>query len=207
MQMYKVFHLSKEIIFTQDFNSLNISDDDLLIEVTKMEELYADYQQFIDDFNYKRLIFICGDRYEICFNLFYSHFKIIEAAGGLVKNEDQSLLMIFRNGLWDLPKGKIEKGELPKEAAIREVCEETGIHSLNIISDLKPTYHIYQLRKKSVLKKTHWFEMKAENEKVLIPQQKEGITQAEWMNKVEVEKAMLNTYDSLKELMELYLKN
>ena len=205
--MYKVFHLSKEIIFTSSIDNLNRSDNDLIIDPVEMTQLHTNYQYFIADLISKRLIFVCGDKCEFCFNQFSSHFKSIEAAGGLVKNEDQELLMIFRNGMWDLPKGKMEKGESPIEAAEREVIEETGIGAIKIGAKLKSTYHIYALRLNQVLKKTHWYEMKTENEMMLIPQQNEGITKAEWMNKEDVEIAIKNTYDSLKEMMVLYLEN
>src|SRR6476661_1663707 len=42
---------------------------------------------------------------------FFKHFTFIEAAGGIVQNDRKDLLFIFRRGKWDLPKGKMEKGE------------------------------------------------------------------------------------------------
>ena len=55
---------------------------------------------------------------------FCSKHTLIEAAGGLVYNIENQLLMIFRNNKWDLPKGKLEVGENIQECAIREVEEE-----------------------------------------------------------------------------------
>ncbi|MEI7778472.1 MAG: NUDIX hydrolase [Actinomycetes bacterium] len=60
------------------------------------------------------------------------------SAGGLVvlgSGEQAQAALIARHNrsgklLWSLPKGHIEGGETPDEAAIREVREETGIHSL-----------------------------------------------------------------------------
>ncbi len=43
----------------------------------------------------------------------------VEAAGGLVLNEKGEVLMIFRRGSWDLPKGKIDPNESVETAAIR----------------------------------------------------------------------------------------
>src|SRR6185295_2085187 len=72
---------------------------------------------------------------------FCKQFTIIEAAGGLVLNTKKELLMIFRLNRWDLPKGKIEKNEEPSAAALREVCEETGVCDCEIIGELNSTYH------------------------------------------------------------------
>ncbi len=205
--MYKVFFLSKEIIFKQQADLVNSTEKDVIINLADINMIEIAYKDFIKDPQTERLIFVCSKQVENCFKHFSAHFKSVEAAGGLVKNENHELLMIYRNGMWDLPKGKIEKGESPSEAALREVCEETGIGYLEIGMKLKSTFHIYPLKEKMVLKRTHWYEMKSRDKKLLIPQLNEGITRAEWMKKEEVEEVMKNTYDSLKELMEFYLKN
>ena len=74
---------------------------------------------------------------------FYKKFTIIQAAGGLVLNEKNKLLMIFRRGKWDLPKGKLDKGETLEDCAVREVEEETGLQSIKLISPLIITYQTY----------------------------------------------------------------
>ena len=63
---------------------------------------------------------------------FCANYMLIEAAGGLVYNAKDQLLMIFRNGKWDLPKGKLEVGENIEQCAMREVEEECGISGLTI---------------------------------------------------------------------------
>ena len=90
---------------------------------------------------------------------FCSKFIMIEAAGGLVFNKDGHILMIFRNGKWDLPKGKLEIGESVEECAKREVEEECGIYGLDIIEKLLDTYHTYKLKGNKILKKTYWYKM------------------------------------------------
>src|SRR5665213_2260554 len=82
---------------------------------------------------------------------------LIEAAGGLVKNENEEYLFIYRQDKWDLPKGKVEKDERVKEAAVREVEEECGIKVSNLDEKICKTYHVYVSRGEVVLKKTHWF--------------------------------------------------
>jgi 8-oxo-dGTP pyrophosphatase MutT (NUDIX family) len=136
------------------------------------------------------------------FEVFRSFFKTIEAAGGLVKNKQQEYLFIFRNGKWDLPKGKIEKGESIENGAIREVEEECGISPLQIKRTLAPTYHIYSLEEKNILKPTYWFEMLYKGHQVLTPQTEEGITKAEWVSKNNFDKIKQNTFPSILKVLE-----
>ena len=128
-------------------------------------------------------------------------YKVIEAAGGLVKNKKGEYLFIFRNGKWDLPKGKIEKGEGIKSAGIREVEEECGITKLKIVKELESTYHIYHQDEKAILKRTYWFEMLCEDESKLVPQTEEGITDVKWLSKKDLQQVNDNTYDSIKGVM------
>ncbi len=107
--------------------------------------------------------------------------KVIKASGGLVYTKKGKVLAIYRQGYWDLPKGKIDKGEKKRAAGLREVMEETGIQSLEIDSKLLTTYHLYKdSRYGRVLKKTYWYKMKGEEE-TLIPQAEEDIEKALWM--------------------------
>lgn len=131
---------------------------------------------------------------------FKHSYTLIEAAGGLVFNPDKLLLMIFRNNKWDLPKGKIEDGELPDIAAVREVSEECGLHQLELKKQLSTTYHTYLLKKERILKRTYWFKMTTAQTE-LTPQAEEGITEARWMNRNEVKKASMNTYAGIAELL------
>ena len=110
--------------------------------------------------------------------------------------------MIFRNGKWDLPKGKLETGENIEECAIREVQEECGIDNLQIISKLKDTYHTYELNVKDVLKRTCWFRMITNFQGDLSPQIKEGITKVEWVKQDEIAERLKNSYANLVELFQ-----
>lgn len=111
---------------------------------------------------------------------FQEHFKLIEAAGGLVYNQEEKALVIFRRDYWDLPKGKIDKGETPTEAALREVREETGLQHLELGQELPITYHTYREKKKRILKRTYWYRMRTSDVK-LVPQAEEDIERAEWV--------------------------
>ncbi len=109
---------------------------------------------------------------------FQSLFTPISAAGGAVFNDGKTLL-IFRREHWDLPKGKIDEGETPDQAALREVEEETGLQQLELGPHLLDTWHTYRMDKKRILKTTHWFLMKT-NQTELTPQHEEDIEQALW---------------------------
>jgi ADP-ribose pyrophosphatase YjhB (NUDIX family) len=132
---------------------------------------------------------------------FCKQYRIIEAAGGLVFNSEDQILFIFRNGKWDLPKGKIESGETISEAGLREVEEECGIKNIEIISSLSVTFHTYTLRSERILKKSHWFEMRVKGVPLLSPQKEEGITKAVWMDRCEMEKALENSFSSVTDVI------
>jgi len=132
---------------------------------------------------------------------FISLFWYLEAAGGVVKNQEGDRLFIFRFGRWDLPKGKIEKGESPAEAALREVEEETGISGHKLISELPSTFHIYEHKGKKVLKRTYWFAMQYNGNEMLIPQVEEEILAAEWLSSERYNQIFSSTYASLHDLL------
>lgn len=143
---------------------------------------------------------------EILWEYFKTEFVEIPAAGGLVKNRDDSLLFIKRLGVWDLPKGKIEKHESPEMAAIREVEEECGVKGLQIVRQLDSTYHIYRssflkFPNNLVLKETKWFLMSCAEGQTLVPQLEENIEEVRWFSLNELEPVLENTYKSLCEFL------
>lgn len=127
--------------------------------------------------------------------------NLIVAAGGLVKNERGEYLFIFRNEKWDLPKGKIEKGEKVKETAVREVEEECGIKVSKLKEKICKTFHVYIYRGDIVLKKTHWFNMRCSGQNKLKPQVEEGITDAQWFNKSDITTITQNTFSSIMDVL------
>ena len=145
------------------------------------------------------------DEPEKCFLDLCQNFTIIEAAGGVVENPNDNVLMIFRLGKWDLPKGKVDVGEAIQDTAIREVEEECGIGGLKIIKTLPKTYHVYKDSNNSwTLKKTHWYKMRADTWKHLQPQTSENITKAEWVQKEDIHKKLEGAYRSIAELLNMY---
>ena len=132
---------------------------------------------------------------------FCSNYKLIESAGGLVFNQKNEILMIFRNGKWDLPKGRLELGESLESCAIREVEEECGVSELKIIQKLKDTYHMYELNEERILKITFWYKMKCDFDGELIPQFVEGISKVCWVKRDEISEKMKNTYGNIKDIL------
>lgn len=105
------------------------------------------------------------------------------AAGGIVLcNNSDLMLLIRRNGVWDLPKGKCKTGETIPECALREVEEETGLKKLAVTSFLCETYHEYEDSGELIGKTTHWYLLSGEDVagQKLKPQTEEGITKLTW---------------------------
>jgi 8-oxo-dGTP pyrophosphatase MutT (NUDIX family) len=143
------------------------------------------------------------------FRLFKSLFLNVDAAGGAVIS-GKYLLVIFRKGKWDLPKGKIERGEDPEQAALREVSEEAGIYDQKILNPLPSTYHIYpspypETKGKWIFKETWWFKMSYPGDRDSVrPQEQEGITEVRWISGPEFPQILNNTYENLKQIIGLF---
>ncbi len=124
--------------------------------------------------------------------------KVVEAAGGLVYNSKNEILFIRRNKKWDLPKGKIEKGETHHQAAMREVSEETGVNDLEVRKFLMTTYHVFMRNNKFKLKITYWYEMFSDYDGILVPETGEGISKVKWKNFEKSQKALQDSYENIK---------
>ena len=133
--------------------------------------------------------------------LFKSKFYYIEAAGGFIE-KDNEFLFIHRQGIWDLPKGKLEKGETIKNAAIRECEEECGIKQLTITKQLSSSFHLYKYKKGFALKQSYWFYMKSDYSKKLTPQLEEDIDEVKWFSKHEIETIIIkHTYYTIRDVI------
>lgn len=190
--MYKVFVNDCPIILTENnyistkFKKVNFDD----VVVLDIVELIFDNQL-------EGICLICSN-IDYCWKQFKNHFKIQKAAGGKVFNTTNEVLFIYRFNKWDLPKGKINKGEKKQDCAIREVEEECGICNLQIENKLETTYHIFKRNNKSILKITFWYLMKTDFEGQLIPQTEEGIEKVVFKANTEITKALGNTYENIK---------
>lgn len=179
--MYKVFVNEKKLLLSkqsedlektlkyESFTTLEIALD--LLQNTSVKELN-----------------VFGEQIDEMWEEFKKLFRIIEAAGGIVNRPNGDILFIKRLGKWDLPKGKMEKGESREESAVREIEEETNLQNVELLDFINTTYHIYIERNGDrVLKYTHWFEMNFDGEDTSKPQIEEGITEVAWKNTSQIE--------------------
>lgn len=135
------------------------------------------------------------------FIAFKASYTLIQAAGGLVRDELDRLLFIFRREKWDLPKGKLDDGETIEACAQREVEEECGIKVLTVNELAYITYHTYEEKGNQILKETFWFNMRSSNQQPLIPQIEEQIIALEWADQVRQQALLENTYPMIRDMV------
>lgn len=167
--------------------------------VKNCDDLVAKIRHWLDDSTAENLDLGDVDGENLAFAI-KTIFRQAPAAGGVVII-DNKFVAIERNGIPDLPKGHIEKGESPEVAALREVEEETGITDLEIIQELPATWHCYLLNDQWTIKKTSWYLMKTASGMKNIPQTEEGISKVYLVDKKGVNEFEKNTFDSLKTLV------
>jgi 8-oxo-dGTP pyrophosphatase MutT (NUDIX family) len=195
-QKYKVFINDKLVFFQEQPNDLDINEKNVLVNPSNNDDVEQFIEQYVPVFP---SVYIVGKN---IFKTYFSSYKHIEAAGGVVLNSNNEILFIYRLKKWDLPKGKIEKAEGIETAALREVEEECGVDGLSIVKELNPTYHTYLLKDKRVLKKTHWFLMRTSFSGNLVPQMEEDIELVEWMSLDTAKtKVFENTYAAVKDVL------
>ncbi|MFZ4740544.1 MAG: NUDIX hydrolase [Bacteroidales bacterium] len=200
--MYKVFVNNQSIHFVKTINiHLFDSEDIEFYQFQSKKALLAVIADFIDKKLTQRLYIYCPVNLTEVFSFFKAQYIEIKAGGGLVCNLNNEYLFIYRLNKWDLPKGKLDKGETIKECAKREIEEETGIDKLNIIKKLPDTYHIYTEKNKNIIKHCYWFLIKTENNSKPQPQTKENITEAVWLKKEALGELLLNTYPSINDIV------
>lgn len=198
--MYKVFFNDRVVLLTDDFIRNFQVKFGLFYKYRSTEDL----KELIEFYrNLKRIdtLFIFHHDLDELQERFKSCFYMVEAAGGLVCNEEGRYLIMKRRGKWDLPKGKVNSGESIPDAALREVTEECGLSNLEIISPLMSTYHCYWLDDQSILKRTSWFDMKATGKEPLVPQSDEDITEVKWVRKEDLREITRNTYMGILDIM------
>ena len=134
-------------------------------------------------------------------------FLPVEAAGGVVSNPQNEVLMIYRRGKWDLPKGKRDEGEQIPECALREVREETGLpEALHLGDKICTTYHVYAQDDREMLKTTHWYKMDVPQSYPLVPQEEEDILEAKWVNERQQEQYLDHSYHAVREVLDAWRK-
>ncbi len=194
--MYKVFYNDRTVFFTQNEQSFPDIIENKIHYFRNRKYLKLALRNFTNNTEIKNLYVITNNP-KLTFGKFMKLYKLIEAAGGLVLTNNNKALFIFRRGKWDLPKGKLEKGESPEIGAVREVEEECGIKNIAIKNLLETTYHTYTLKGKNILKRTYWFEMTHDGLQEPVPQTEEEITEAKWIEPDDYEKIIQNTFPSI----------
>ena len=145
---------------------------------------------------------VCDDDIATVAERFFAEFKYVEAAGGVVCNEQGECLMIYRNGRWDLPKGHVEEGESDEVCAVREIAEETGVEGAKIVRFLCNTLHSYNVNGVWELKRTAWYELRSDAA-TTTPQTEEGIAHVEWCSEQAVEDNLRATYPTIRKVFEV----
>jgi 8-oxo-dGTP pyrophosphatase MutT (NUDIX family) len=199
--IYKVYLNNRRIVFAsrKNENSEQFTVNKIICKNTKSFDIA--YNEFVKNIEIEELNCICS-RPRAIFSHFKIKFKLIKAAGGIIYNKNKEILIIKRLGYWDLPKGKIEKGESKKNAALREVREECGIDNLEIVSKMGKTYHTYMIENQQILKQSYWFNMIYSGTKLPVPQTEEHITEVKWVNKSEIDEILNNTYKNLYDIFQ-----
>ena len=194
-------HIKYISLSRNTLSKLVICVDDLLNNQVKFREFHFLYHNPVDAFNFIK-----------------KNFEFRISAGGVVRNEAGEILMIYKNNIWDLPKGHVMGvEELVEDCAKREVFEETNVSGLKISSASFSTYHMYiqnnvssygplieddQLVNDTILKETKWFLMTAKKNQHIKPQLTEGITIVKWVPGNMLKD--IKTYNSIKEVFSYF---
>lgn len=194
--MYKVFVNDAPLILTNRLSETVNGNYFLLNGRAIMDAITALAKNKLDE------AYIYHPNNEEILKKFTKKIPMVVAAGGVVTNKEGKVLFIYRNDKWDLPKGKIDKGETLEECAIREVIEETGVKDLIIENFLKTTYHVFKRNGKYKLKEVHWFAMKTTYDGKLRGEISEGIVKVKWKGPQKIKKALENSYTNIRILFE-----
>jgi len=198
--MYKVFFNDRTVYFGDNFSRAFERNKGLFYRYNNFQELNELIELFfaLDQIS---SLYIFHEDMLMVIEEFKACFRVIEAGGGLVFNARHEFLTIKRNGVWDLPKGKLEKDEDFQEAALREVTEETGLSGLKLKAPLMSTYHTYRLKNTKVLKKTRWFEMEYDGTDRPLLQAEEGISDFRWVTPGNTDFIRQNTFASILDVL------
>ena len=193
--MQKIFVGNKPIILTTQVKK-ETDFKNLFIDSVSIEKILS----VLKKDKYKA-VHLVGSDLDSMLKTFLKFLPNVVAAGGKVLNASQRILFIFRNGKWDLPKGKSESNETIDKTALREVEEETGVKGLSITKPLEITYHIFKRNNQHQIKKTYWFEMFSDYDGDLKPQLDEGITKVKWIRPKKLKKVKKNIYANIESLI------
>tara|TARA_B110000444_G_scaffold257035_1_gene294661 strand:- start:381 stop:1025 length:645 start_codon:yes stop_codon:yes gene_type:complete len=207
-QIYVVFMLNRRVTFYESATKVSPKEGGALSfwnpDKKQLKDLTKLFKTNLDI----REVDLYSDDVEKMWMRFCMNYFEVVSAGGLVINQKGNALWIMRNRHWDLPKGKVERGEMLEAAALREVTEETGISGLKITGDITATYHTYEIDGVVHLKTTFWYSMEhSAGDSMGVPQSIEGITDVKWMSLPVPKNVWDSTYGSIRVVVETAMAN
>ena len=202
--MYRIFHGKHRIYLSNIESDIGKHKPDFIFKKPKKEQIKETLK--VSKKATKPLkILLLGNPDKILKRVI-REFKYKIAAGGIVENGAGKILLMKRLGKWDLPKGKLDKGETIEECALREIEEETGAADLMVKSSFAETYHTYYRNDKWIIKHTHWYIVKCQDDSRLSPQEEEDIDQVAWVDHTTIDLLKIDTYPAIRKLLKLYKK-
>lgn len=198
--MYKVFINDKPLLLTNKMVK-ETNFEIFLLESVDLDQLILQVFQ-----NKVKNPVLYHPEKEALLKIFKSKIPVVKAAGGMVYNQEGEILFILRQGMWDLPKGHIEKKEDKKDTAVREVEEETGVNGLKIDYKIGKTYHVFKRNGVYKLKQTVWYKMDTDFKGTPTPQIEEDIEKVAWIGKNELEDTLKESYANIRLLFEMAAK-
>ncbi len=201
-----VFINQRPLYFVEKTHSLaNIADEARHLKAIYQgnKAVLKHYAQILDEPNCAyAAISIIGEPDKIMAD-FETLYRLQPAAGGVIRNLEGNVLLIFRRGSWDLPKGKIDEGELSEAAALREVSEEVGLHNCEVVRPLTISYHTFVDRKgRNILKPTYWYLMETPDDVVTL-QTEEDIEASVWTNPSEFMQTEEPVYPNIRRVLQM----
>jgi 8-oxo-dGTP pyrophosphatase MutT (NUDIX family) len=195
--MYKIYFRERYLLISDK----DINNSGNVISFSVIPDFIRFVKNYDEDGGNKSITVLSNDPKQL-FDALCKSFTYIEAAGGLVRNSKNELLLIYRYNTWDLPKGKVEKDERIDHCALREVEEECGISGHTIIKKLSSTFHTYHDKGELCIKQTFWFEMVYNGNGICTPQLEENITNVLWVAFQNLPHYYANSYHSVIDIIE-----
>jgi len=204
LQKYKIYINGKPVFLAERAQASEIGiladKNNFVGQYVGKKKMIRQYLDLLDKNKSVESVALYAENLEELWADFQSCYKIQEAAGGYVLNSEGQLLVFYRRGSWDMPKGKIDPGETPEEAAVREVQEETGLVHVALGAFLMHTYHTFVYKEQRILKKTWWYSMKTTDTQV-VPQTEEDIEEIRWVEPRAWVEAEKEVYGNIQEVI------
>lgn len=198
MQRYTIFNKNNRIFLTNSLDTIDKETYDTIINCNSEVLQTMDFKPYFKEDCIENLALVCESvsTEEMFVKLSQNHY-VVFAAGGIVRNEKNEVLFMYRNGMWDLPKGHWERGEAMETTAKREVMEECGLQNLSIGKFVCNTLHTYYMHRRFELKQTAWYEMFCPSTEKLCPQQEEGIKELRWVGEKDLPYILSHAYPNI----------